>query len=132
MHEHTQLNMCVCKSLHLCLTLCDALDCSLIDPSAHILGKNTGVACHALLQGIFLTQGSNLCLLCLLHWQAGSLLSHWGSPLYYLYLMWLFIWLYLNFWSCYWFSICLIFSSFPSPHFLPFLEEIDYFFYYSI
>ena len=25
-------------------------------------GKNIGVACHALLQGIFLTQGSNLCL----------------------------------------------------------------------
>ena len=30
-----------------------------------------------LLQGIFLTQGSNLCLLCLLHWQAGSLNSDW-------------------------------------------------------
>ena len=29
--------------------------------------------CHALLQGIFPTWGSNLCLLCLLHWQAGSL-----------------------------------------------------------
>ena len=29
-------------------------------------GKNTGVGCHALLQGIFLIQGSNLCLL---HWQ---------------------------------------------------------------
>ena len=27
------------------------------------LGKNTGVDCHFLLQGIFLTQGSNLCLL---------------------------------------------------------------------
>ena len=26
-------------------------------------GKNTGVGCHSLLQGIFLTQGSNLCLL---------------------------------------------------------------------
>ena len=35
--------------------------------------KNTGVGCHSLLQGIFLTQGSNLGLLCLLHWQAGSL-----------------------------------------------------------
>ena len=33
-------------------------------------GKNTGVGCHFLLQEIFLTQGSNLCLL---HWQAGSL-----------------------------------------------------------
>ena len=36
-------------------------------------GKNTGVNSHALLQGIFPTQGSNPCLLCLLHWQAGSL-----------------------------------------------------------
>ena len=26
-------------------------------------GKNTGVGCHTLLQGIFPTQGSNLCLL---------------------------------------------------------------------
>ena len=30
--------------------------------------KNTGVGCHFLLQGIFLTQGLNLCLLHLLHW----------------------------------------------------------------
>ena len=30
-------------------------------------GKNTGVGCHALLQGIFLTEGLNLCLLHLLH-----------------------------------------------------------------
>ena len=37
-------------------------------------GKNTGVGCHALLQGIFLTQGSNRNLLCLLHWQVDSLL----------------------------------------------------------
>ena len=36
-------------------------------------GKNTGVGFHALLQGIFLTQGSNPHLLRLLHWQAGSL-----------------------------------------------------------
>ena len=32
--------------------------------------KNTGVGRHALLQGIFLTQGSNSRLLCLLYWQA--------------------------------------------------------------
>ena len=36
-------------------------------------GKNTGVGCHALLQGIFPTQRLNQLLLCLLHWQAGSL-----------------------------------------------------------
>ena len=45
-------------------------------------GKNTGMGCHALLQGIFLTQGSNPCLLCLLYWQAGSLpLMLLGSPI---------------------------------------------------
>ena len=41
-------------------------------------GKNTEVACHALFQGIFLTQGSNPYLL---HWQVDSLtLSHRGYP----------------------------------------------------
>ena len=44
-------------------------------------GKNTGVGCHFLLQGIFPTQGSNPRLLCLLHcWWIPHLLSHWGSP----------------------------------------------------
>ena len=33
------------------------------------LDKNTGMGCPFLLQGIFLTQESNLCLLGLLHWQ---------------------------------------------------------------
>ena len=33
--------------------------------------KNTEVGCHALLQGIFPTQGSNSHLLCLLPWQEG-------------------------------------------------------------
>ena len=41
-------------------------------------GKNTGVGCHFLLQGIFPDQRLNLTLL---HWQADSLpLSHQGSP----------------------------------------------------
>ena len=41
-------------------------------------GKNIGVGCHSLLQGIFPTQGSNLCLL---HCQADSLLSETpGKP----------------------------------------------------
>ena len=44
--------------------------------------KNTGVVCHALLQGIFPTQESNLHLFCLLHWQAGSLpLAPPGKPI---------------------------------------------------
>ena len=36
-------------------------------------GKNPGVGCHTLLQGIFPTQGSNPSLLRLLHWQPCSL-----------------------------------------------------------
>ena len=40
-------------------------------------GNNTGVACHFLPQGVFLTQGVNMYLL---HWQADSLpLSYLGS-----------------------------------------------------
>ena len=39
--------------------------------------KNTGVGCHFILQGIFLTHGLNLHLLRLLHWQVDSLpLNH--------------------------------------------------------
>ena len=71
--------MCTCacyaKSLQQCLTLCNPMDCSPPGYSIHgdSPGKNTGVGCHALLQGIFLTQGSNLCLLSNLCWQVGSL-----------------------------------------------------------
>ena len=39
-----------------CWILCNPMDCSL--PGSSSPGKNTGVGCHALLQGIFLTQGS--------------------------------------------------------------------------
>ena len=43
--------------------------------------KNTRVGYHFLLQGIFLTQGSKLHLLPLLHWQVDSLpRSHLGNP----------------------------------------------------
>ena len=38
--------------------------------------KNTGAGHHFPLQGIFLTQGSNLSLLHLLHWQVDSLPLH--------------------------------------------------------
>ena len=66
--------LCVCaKSLQLFPTLCDPMDCTLPGSSVQDFPGKTGVGCHALLQGIFLNQGSNLCLLGLLHWQAGSL-----------------------------------------------------------
>ena len=74
--------MCACSATLLCPTLCNPMDCS--PPGSFCLwdfpGKNTGVACSFLLQGVFLTQGSNLSVLHLLHWQADSLpLSHRGS-----------------------------------------------------
>ena len=54
------------NSLQLCPTLWDSMDCSLLGSSVHgILQARVG--CHALLQGIFLTQGLNLCLLWPLH-----------------------------------------------------------------
>ena len=42
----------------LCLTLWELMDCHLCPWNSP--GKNTGVCCHFLLWGIFLTQGSNL------------------------------------------------------------------------
>ena len=53
-------------SIHVCSqsspTLCDPIDPRFLCPWDSP-GRNTGVGCHGLLQGIFLTQGSNLCLL---------------------------------------------------------------------
>ena len=63
------------ESLQSCLTLRpygpqpSRLLCSWDSP-----GWGNGVSCHVLFQGIFLIQGWNLHLLCLLHWQASSLL----------------------------------------------------------
>ena len=63
------------RLLQSCLTLCDSIHWC--PPGSSLRGispnNNTGVGCCAFLQGIFPIQGSNLCLLCLLHWQAGSL-----------------------------------------------------------
>ena len=50
-------------------------------------GKNIRVGFNFLLQGIFLTQGSNLCLLHLLHWQVDCLpLVPPGKPSHHLYM----------------------------------------------
>ena len=53
--------LCLCLVPHLCLTLWDPMDCSLLGSCVHgdSAGKNTGVGSHALLQGIFPTQGLN-------------------------------------------------------------------------
>ena len=57
------------------------MDCSPSGSSVYgILQARRSVGCHFLLQGIFLTQGSNLHLLCLLCCrQILYHLSHWGS-----------------------------------------------------
>ena len=51
----------LCLVIQSCPTLCDPMDCSLPGSSVHLdsPGRNTGVGCHALLQGIFPTQRSN-------------------------------------------------------------------------
>ena len=56
-----------------CPTFCDPMDCTCQAPLSmefsrllcpwNFPGKNTGEGCHSLSQGIFLTQGLNLCLL---------------------------------------------------------------------
>ena len=57
-------HLCVCLVIQscvaqLCLTLCDSMDCSPPGSSVHgdSPGRNIGVGCHALLCGIFPTQG---------------------------------------------------------------------------
>ena len=66
----------LCLVAQSCLTLCNPMDCRLPGSSIHgdSPGKNTGVHCHALLQGSFRTQGSNRGLL---HFRYH--LSHQGS-----------------------------------------------------
>ena len=51
----------LCLVTLLCPALCDPMDCSLPGSSVYgdSSGKNTGVGCYALLQGIFPTQRSN-------------------------------------------------------------------------
>ena len=79
----TLLLLCcvLCLAVQSCLTFCDAMDCSPSGSSVlgDSLGKNTGVGCHALLQGIIPTQRSNSGLLhC--RWILYQL-SYQGSPL---------------------------------------------------
>ena len=62
-------NILLCLLAQSCLTLCDPKECSPPGSSIHgdSPGKNTGVGCHALFQGIFPTQG----------WNSGLLHCRW-------------------------------------------------------
>ena len=75
-----ELGQGLCLVPQPCPTLWDPIYCSLPGSSVHgdSPGKNIGVGCHACLQGIFPTQGSNLGLL---HYRwILYCLSHQGSP----------------------------------------------------
>ena len=79
-------NLCVqsCFShVQLFVTLWTALSARFFCPWG-CPGRNTGVGCHALLQGIFPTQGSNACFFCFLHWEGGPLplSTTWLTPVY--------------------------------------------------
>ena len=77
--------VCIVHEVTKSWTLWDPTDCSLPGSSVHARkGKNTGVGCHALLQGIFLSQGSNLHLLHLLNLAGGffTTTATWEAPLY--------------------------------------------------
>ena len=82
LHIHAVL----CLVTQLCLALCDPMDYSPPGSTVHgdSPGKNTGMGCHALLQGIFPTQESNPDLPhCR---QIFYCLSHQGSPYRYIYI----------------------------------------------
>ena len=75
LHRHdsvTKHSTCIVGSMCyvLCPTLCDPIRLLCLWNS---LGKNTGVGCRFLPQGIFPTQGSNPSVFCLLSWQVDSL-----------------------------------------------------------
>ena len=68
-------NACMhAKSLQSCPTLCDPMDSSPPGSSAHgiLQARTLEWGAISFSRGIFLTQGSNACLLSLLQWQAGS------------------------------------------------------------
>ena len=59
--NQTRVHVCVhAKSFQSCPTLCNHMDHSLPGSSVHGMLQARILECHALLQGIFLTQGSNL------------------------------------------------------------------------
>ena len=72
------------KSLQSCSTLCHSMDCRLPGSFAYgiLQARILELIAMPSSRGSSMTQESNLCLLGLLHWQAGYLpLGHLGSPI---------------------------------------------------
>ena len=85
-YVYTATCACVLKLLQSCPTLCDNQTVAQQAPLSMGFSRQEYWSCHALLQGLFPTQGSNPRLLCLLHWQVGSLpLTTWEAPCTYIY-----------------------------------------------
>ena len=70
------LTTVLCSVAPSCPTLYNSIDCSPPGSSVHgdSPGKNTGVGCHALLQGIFPTQGSTQ-----VSCSAGGFFTNWAT-----------------------------------------------------
>ena len=67
------MNACACVLSHVRLFVTSWTEPTRLLCPWNSPGKNTRVGCYFLLQGIFLTQGSNLYFLHHLHWQVDSL-----------------------------------------------------------
>ena len=75
-HMYTYVYVCVCMLSHFCHVQLFATLWAVAHQASLSMGfsrQEYWVGFHAFLHGIFLTQGSNPCLLCLLHKQVGSL-----------------------------------------------------------
>ena len=82
----TKISIATCVCMLICSVMSDSLQPHGLSPPRLLCPwnfpkKNTGVGYHFLLQGIFLTRGSNPGSCVFQHWQVDSLpLCHLGSP----------------------------------------------------
>ena len=75
-HQYCKSTMCCAKPLQSCLIPCNPMDCNPSGSSVHgiLQARILEWAAITFFRGIFPAQRVNLCLLCLLHWKAGSIL----------------------------------------------------------
>ena len=80
-------SLCFCVCVCVCAVVSDSVTpqtalCSLLLFPWDFPGKNTGVGCHFLLQGIFPSQGSNSisCVSCIGRWMLLHHCTTWDTP----------------------------------------------------